>query len=135
MEGADERFMSNSFDCHYGETEIKTVESGMDAVKKVLEGEDIAAKQRLLFYLDWFMDPYYKQDTSKIAEPLTELLQTIIITPNDEDVIGEAVHLLSAYTSGPYEILKAEYKKVPEIFKPDVLYLFSEEHRIFVEGN
>ena len=126
--------MSNSFDCHYGETEIKIVESGVEAIKAVLEGEDIAAKQRLLFYLDWFMDPYYKQDTSAIAEPLIDLLQTIIITPNDDDVIGEAIHLLSAYTTGPYEILKSEYKNVPEMFKPDVLYLFSEEHNNFVEG-
>ena len=126
--------MSNTFDCHYGEAEIKTVESGIEAIKAVLEGEDIAAKQRLLFYLDWFMDPYYKQDTSAIAEPLIDLLQTIIITPNDDDLIGEAIHLLSAYTTGPYDILKAEYKKVPEMFKPDVLYLFSEEHNYFVEG-
>ena len=126
--------MSNSFDCHYGETEIKIVESGVEAIKAVLEGEDIAAKQRLLFYLDWFMDPYYKQDTSAIIGPLIDLLQTIIITPNDDDVIGEAIHLLSAYTTGPYEILKAEYKNVPEMFKPDVLYLFSEEHNNFVEG-
>ena len=96
--------MSNSFDCHYGETEIKIVESGVEAIKAVLEGEDIAAKQRLLFYLDWFMDPYYKQDTSAIIGPLIDLLQTIIITPNDDDVIGEAIHLLSAYTTLPFLI-------------------------------
>ena len=88
--------MSNSFDCHYGKAEVKTVESGAEAIKKVLEGEDIAAKQRLLFYLDWFMDPFYKQDTSSIAGPLIELLQTVIATPNDVGVIDEAIHLLSA---------------------------------------
>ena len=119
--------MGNSFDCNYGEEEAKIVKSGIDAIKAVIDGDDIAAKQRLLFYLDKFMDPYYEQDTSAIIEPLIVLLQNIIITPHEEDVIGEAVHLLSAYTSGPYEVLKMNYNKVPEDFKPDVLYLFSDQ--------
>lgn len=126
--------MSNSFDCHYGMAEVKTVELGAEAIKKVLEGEDIAAKQRLLFYLDWFMDPFYKQDTSSIAGPLIELLQTVIATPNDVGVIDEAIHLLSAYTTGSYSILKAEYEKVPEAFRSDVMYLLSEEHSGLVDG-
>ena len=119
---------------HYTDEEVKIVESGIDAIKKVLEGEDTAAKQRLMSYLDWFMDPFHKQDISKVEEPLIELLQTLIITPGDDDVAGDAIHLLSAYTGGPYDLLKAEYKNLPETFKPDVLYLFSEEHRNFVES-
>lgn len=36
----------------------------MGAVRSVLSGTDTEAKRRLLFYLDWYMDPYYKQDIS-----------------------------------------------------------------------
>ena len=56
--------MSNEFDCHYGEKEFKTVESGIVEIEAVLTGTDIHAKERLLYYLDWYMDPYYKKDLS-----------------------------------------------------------------------
>ena len=52
---------------HYGDAEIKVFEAGADAVKAVFDGEDIEAKQRLLFYLDRVMDPFYGQDISGMS--------------------------------------------------------------------
>ena len=118
--------MSEAFDCHYGEEEFKTVASGVDAIRAVLAGEDIHAKERLLFYLDWYMDPYYKKDLSAIGGPLTELLQEIVVTDHDAGIVDEALHLLEAYTDGPYVILEKNMDKVPERFKPTVLYLLSD---------
>ncbi|MBQ6302582.1 MAG: hypothetical protein IJK83_01005 [Clostridiales bacterium] len=112
---------------HYGDAEIKIFEAGADAVKAVFDGEDIEAKKRLLFYLDRVMDPFYGQDISGMTGSLKDILQNLIITSDNDDITGEAVHLLSSYTSGPYEILKADYTRVPEPFKADVLYLFNDE--------
>lgn len=50
----------------YTEREMQCVKEGIDAVRSVLSGTDTEAKRRLLFYLDWYMDPYYKQDISGI---------------------------------------------------------------------
>ncbi len=120
--------MSDEFDCHYGEEEFKTVRSGIEAIKTILTGKDIHAKERLLFYLDWYMDPYYKKDLSALGEPLKELLQNIILTDNDKGVVDEALHLLEAYTEGPYVILERNMDKVPEDFTPAVISLFNEDN-------
>ena len=120
--------MSKEFDVHYGEEEFKTVGSGIEAIQAVLMGEDIHAKERLLFYLDWYMDPYYEKDLSVIGEPLKELLQEVAVTDNDTGVIEEALHLLEAYTEGPYPILEKNRDSVLGEFRPTVLYLLNENN-------
>ena len=45
----------------YTEREMQCVKEGIGAVRSVLSGTDTEAKRRLLFYLDWYMDPYYKK--------------------------------------------------------------------------
>ena len=120
--------MSKEFDVHYGEEEFRTVDAGIEAIEAVLTGENIHAKERLLFYLDWYMDPYYKNDLSGIGEALKELLQRIVITDNEIGIIEEALHLLEAYTDGPYTILENNINKVAKEFKPEVLFLLSEDN-------
>jgi len=120
--------MSKEFDVHYGEEEFRTVDAGIEAIEAVLTGEDIHAKERLLFYLDWYMDPYYKKDLSAIGEALKELLQRIVITDNEIGIVEEALHLLEAYTDGPYAILESNLDSVTEGFKPTVLFLLSESN-------
>ena len=120
--------MSQEFDCQYGEEEFRTVECGMDAIEAILTGKDTHAKERLLYYLDWYMDPYYKKDLSEIEKPLIELLQKIVITDTDLGIVDEAFHLLEAYTEGPYEILAKNIDKVPEQFKPTALYLLNPDN-------
>ncbi|MBP3856352.1 MAG: hypothetical protein IK990_12165 [Ruminiclostridium sp.] len=117
--------MSEEFDVHYGKEEFKTVESGIESIQKVLMGEDIHAKERLLFYLDWYMDPYYKRDLSVIGEPLKELLQKVAVTDSDAAIVEEVLHLLEAYTEGPYTILEANKDNISSDFQPTVLYLLN----------
>lgn len=59
----------------YTEREMQCVKEGIGAVRSVLSGTDTEAKRRLLFYLDWYMDPYYKQDISDIKKDLKEMLK------------------------------------------------------------
>ena len=89
----------------YTEREVQCLKEGMGAVRSVLSGTDTEAKRRLLFYLDWYMDPYYRQDISDIKNDLKEMLEKIVVSPNEEDVIDEALHLLEGYTDPPYPIL------------------------------
>ena len=126
--GSFEDIMSKEFDVHYGEEEIHTVDSGVEAIEAVLTGNDVHAKERLLYYLDWYMDPYYKMDLTTIGESLKELLQRIVVTDNEIGVIEEAFHLLEVYTEGPYDILRKSIDKVPEALKPDVLSLINEDN-------
>ena len=120
--------MSQEFDCQYGEEEFRAVESGIDAIEAILTGNDTHAKERLLYYLDWYMDPYYKKDLSDIEKPLIELLQRITVTDSDIGIVDEAFHLLEAYTEEPYEILEKNIDKVPEQIKPTALYLLNPDN-------
>lgn len=93
------------------------------AVRSVLSGTDTEAKRRLLFYLDWYMDPYYKQDISGIKKDLKEMLEKVAVSPEEEDIIDEALHLLEGYTDPPYPILAAYWGNLSGKHKPKALYL------------
>ncbi len=79
--------MSQEFDCNYGEEEFSTIKAGIEAIEAVLAGNDIHAKERLLYCLDWYMDPYYQKDLSEIQEPLIELLQKIAVSDEQKDLM------------------------------------------------
>ena len=60
-------------------------------------GKTAVQKKRLLFYLDQYIDPFYQNDLAELHEPLKKLLQEVMISDNEADVIEEARHLLEAY--------------------------------------
>lgn len=107
----------------YSEKEKEIVKSGIAAIREVLMGENTDEKESLLLALDWFMDPYYKQNIyiADIWDDLIQLLQTVVITPNDEEVAEDAWHLLSSYAWRPFEIIENNLDKVPEQLRPYVL--------------
>ncbi|MCI8315217.1 MAG: hypothetical protein HFH74_09345 [Lachnospiraceae bacterium] len=106
----------------YGANEKEIIKTGIEAIREVLMGDDNEKKKSLLFALDWFMDPYYKQDhyIADIRDELTDLLQIVVISSSD-DVSEDALDLLSSYAWGPFEILEKRIDKVPERIKPYVL--------------
>ncbi len=108
----------------YGKQEKETVKQGIVAIQKVLMGEDDDAKKSLLLALDWFMDPYYKQDVyiAEYREELNQLLQTVVITSNDSEVAEDALHLLTSYEWPPFDILERNIDRVSAELRPDVLY-------------
>ena len=107
----------------YTEREVQCLKEAMGAVRSVLSGTDTEAKRRLLFYLDWYMDPYYKQDISGIKKDLKEMLEKVAVSPEEEDIIDEALHLLEGYADPPYPILAAYWGNLSEKHKPKALYL------------
>ena len=110
----------------YSEKEIQIVKSGTDAVKSVLLGNDTNAKRRLLCCLDWFMDSYYGNDIFIVKDDLKNILETVVISANEDDVIDDAISLLE-YTDWPYPILETHFSEVSERIKPMVRYLLNHE--------
>lgn len=106
----------------YSEEEIEIVRKGIDAIREVLMGSDTAKKRSLLFALDWFMDGYYKHDhyIADFRDELIDLLQTVIITSDDNDIIDDALNLLSSYAWPPFEILETNMDQISEQMKPYV---------------
>ncbi|MFG6369064.1 MAG: hypothetical protein K1W16_11680 [Lachnospiraceae bacterium] len=106
----------------YGANEKEIIKRGIEAIREVLMGDDNKKKKSLLFALDWFMDPYYKQDhyIADFYDELIDLLQIVTISSSD-DVSEDALDLLSSYGWGPFEILEKEIEKVSEQIKPYVL--------------
>ena len=107
---------------HMAQMRKEIIKTGIEAIREVLMGDDNEKKKSLLFALDWFMDPYYKQDhyIADIRDELTDLLQIVVISSSD-DVSEDALDLLSSYAWGPFEILEKRIDKVPERIKPYVL--------------
>lgn len=51
------------------------------------------------------MDPYYGYHLS-FQKELINLLETVIVSSNENDVINDALQLLRDYANGHYKILK-----------------------------
>lgn len=113
----------------YTNSDKEIVKKGITAIREVLMGEDADKKRSLLFCLEWFMDPYFGQDISKIKGDLVELLQTVVISNNEIEVKEDALQLLGDYTWGPYKILEENYGKIEECLKSDADYVIN-LHRI-----
>lgn len=118
--------MDNSRYIEYTENDRNIVKSGIEAVRKELLGDDMDRKRSLLFCLDYFMDPYYRQDISSFKTELTDILQTMIISKNDIDVKEDALELLRLYTWGSYEILEKNIDKIENALRLDVIEMIKE---------
>lgn len=113
----------------YSKDERNIVESGISEIQKVLMGSDFDKKRRLLFCLDRYMDPYYGYHLP-FQEELTKLLETVVVSPNENDVIEDALQLLKDYAYGPYEIMEKSVESIPEELRPEVLEVIN-LHRIY----
>jgi hypothetical protein len=98
----------------YSNAEKKIVESGADAIHKVLAGDDADAKERLLPYLDYYLDPYYK-NTLPYESEIIKLLEHVIIS-------GNALNLLTSYAYPPFYILEQNLGQIEDQLMPDVMY-------------
>ena len=114
----------------YTDEEREIVKGGIEEIFKVLFGEDSNAKRRLLFYLDWYLDPYYQNDLSELYEPIKEMLQEVVIKDNEDDIKEEALHLLDAYMEPPFDIFKENINAVPKQFLLEVIDLIQQEETI-----
>ena len=99
----------------------KIVESGADAIHKVLAGDDADAKERLLLCLDYYLDPYYK-NTLPYESEIIKLLEHVIISGNPLSVKEDALNLLTSYAYPPFYILEQNLGQIEDQLMPDVMY-------------
>lgn len=62
---------------------------------------------------------------------MKEMLEKVAVSPEEEDIIDEALHLLEGYTDPPYPILAAYWGNLSEKHKPKALYLLQGQDREF----
>lgn len=124
----------------YTKKERQLVKQGIGAVREVLMGGSTAQKRSLLLCLDWYLDPYYGQDISGMREELIELLQTVVVSPNETAVREDALELLQSYVLEPlgpqqrFLVLEQNFEAIPSALQRQVEWLIrmdreSEEHQ------
>ena len=99
--------MENGRFVTYTDKDRDIVRKGICEIAKVLLGDDTQRKLSMLFCLDWFMDPYYQQDTE----------------PNEDDVIEDAIELLMSYELPPFPLIEEKRNRIPLKFQDDIAYL------------
>lgn len=117
--------MKNFRYVQYTENDREIVRKGITEISKVLMGTDANRKLSMLLCLDWFMDPYYGQDISSLHDELVDLLQTVITSPNEDDVIEDAINLLMDYEWPPFPIIEKNKDLIPQKFQGDISYLLN----------
>ena len=81
----------------YGTEEKELVKQGVEAIRTGLSGKNSNAKRRLLFYLDQYLDPFYQNDLTELYKPLKKMLQELMFSDNEADIIEESRYLLENY--------------------------------------
>lgn len=125
--------MENFRHVEYTENDREIVRKGITEIARVLMGTDTERKLSMLLCLDWFMDPYYGQDISTFHDELVDLLQTVIISPNDDNVIEDAISLLMDYEWPPFSIIEQNKDLIPNKFQDDIAYLLNMDSDIEVD--
>ncbi|MDE5778028.1 MAG: hypothetical protein K2I10_05920 [Lachnospiraceae bacterium] len=80
----------------YDDTHKAIVEKGIDSIRQILFSDDKAMIRSVLFCLDYYLDPYYKNRLSYENE-IFELLQEVAVSSRDDEVIDDCLQLIKDY--------------------------------------
>lgn len=106
----------------YDESHKKIVESGVDEIEKVLFGDDVDMIRDLLFCLDIYLDPFYKNQLSYERE-IYDLLQKLVISSQNDDIIDDCLQLIEEYACQPLTIMEKGFEHIKENKKPYARYV------------
>ncbi|MBL1225928.1 hypothetical protein IW510_12455 [Enterococcus sp. BWR-S5] len=98
------------------------VRNGTAAIRKVLERGSEKEKERLLFCLDRYLDPWFEYNLSYKAE-IDRLLEEVIVTANTLAVKESALQLLTDYGEGDFKIIKENIDKIEPELMSEINYL------------
>lgn len=116
----------------YSAEEKKIVESGIEAIREVLTGTDTGKKLSLLFCLDKYLDPWYGYELS-YRDEIISLLEKVIVTSAEHEVIDDALELLGNYAWGPFPVLEEGLKHIPRELWPNALHVINMHRMVVVE--
>ena len=97
------------------------VRNGINEIRRVLFGSDSAETDSLLFCLDYFLDPYYKQDISYKDDIFTLLEEFAVMSKNAEQV-NDALQLLN-YCTRPLPVLERNFENIIGVEKEYAMYV------------
>ena len=86
----------------YDEKHVEIVNAGIDPITSYYENSSVAEKRSLLFYLDKYLDPYYKYELPYADQIFTWLgneLEKATVVEVKEDIL----QLLSDYSDLDYQ--------------------------------
>lgn len=105
----------------YSDDERDIIKHGTAAIREVLMGHDTESKERLLFCLDYYLDPFYGNPLA-CEKDIVTLLQQVIVSPNPMTVKEDALNLLTSYEYPPFPILEMRLEQIEPQLRPDVRY-------------
>ncbi|MBP0955871.1 MAG: hypothetical protein J5997_00730 [Oscillospiraceae bacterium] len=105
----------------YSKEHMDIVKSGIGEIRRVLFGSDSAETDSLLFCLDYFLDPYYKQDIPHKNDIFT-LLEEFAVTSENEEQVNDALQLLN-YCTRPLPVLENNIENIIEVEKEYAMYV------------
>jgi|GEM_PF-258601 len=110
----------------YSKRHEDIVQSGIEAISKVLLGHDMSEKESLLFCLDKFLDPFFGYNLF-YKDDIILLVQQVIVDNNSKGCKEEAIHLLAAYTCPPFKVLSENLDKIEPEFLSDIKNIIRRE--------
>lgn len=115
----------------YNENEKKIAEGGFDGIKKVLCGDDVTKSRRLLFCLDRYLDPIY-QIKLDYEKDIFELLQEIVISSDNDEIIDDCLQLLGDYATEPLTILENGIENIKSNMRSQARYVLNMQTESFI---
>lgn len=109
----------------YDETHQKIVEDGINSIKEVLFGDNIHQIRQLLFCLDLYLDPYYGNRLPYEKE-VYDLLQELVVTSQDDEIIYGCLSLIESYACVPLTIMEQNFAKIKDSQKPYAKYILEQ---------
>ena len=86
-----------------------------------LFGDDIKQIRSLLFCLDYYLDPYYK-NTLPYEKEVYDSLQKLVISSRNDDVIDDCLQLIGDHCCYPLTIMEQGFENIKDSKKPDARY-------------
>ena len=109
----------------YDRSHRELVKSGADKIKEVFESGDTKLIREILLCLDYYLDPYYNCRLPHENE-VYELLQKLLITNRDDDIIDDCIQLIGDYYTLDPDIIRKGFDNIKENKKADVRDMLSE---------
>ncbi len=105
----------------YSKEHKDIVRNGINEIRRVLFGSDSAETDSLLFCLDYFLDPYYKQDIPHKDDIFT-LLEEFAVTSRNAEQVDDALELLN-YCSRHLSVLEKNFENIIDEKKEYAMYV------------
>ena len=110
----------------YGDAEMQLIESGLNAVIHVFRCGNDEKKERLLFCMERYLDPYYGY-TLPHTDALFTLLGHEFFAEHNDSLKDEMLTYLECYCDRTLPILRARRDEAAEKWQPRLAQILADE--------